>query len=112
MITPTVLDPRLRHLRLANVQAYLARKGWKQRPFPRPQTLWFEGPLDDSGNAIVQLVPSSEGVDDYALRMEELVRALSVIENRDTQAVLLDLMGVNGTPAGKSQSEIPTVSTP
>jgi hypothetical protein len=41
---PEWLDPRLEALRVADVQAYLQRWGWKSVPADRPRTLVFQEP--------------------------------------------------------------------
>ncbi len=65
-----------------------------RNPFPRPQVLLVEGPCDDSGKTIVQMVPASEELADYRQRLIELVTALAVIEDHSAPAVLDDMLSV------------------
>lgn len=48
------VDPRVRSVRVAAVRSYLLGRGWKLRPYPGPELLVFEGPVDDDGQRIVQ----------------------------------------------------------
>ena len=65
------------------------------------------------GKPIVQVLPSSEGMRDFRLRVEELLTALSIIEDRLPQAVLTDVLAekVSPPPAGAVQGvDAPMVS--
>lgn len=86
------VDPRVQLVRVAEVQSFLLGRGWKRRPFPGPELLVFEGPVDEDGVPIVQVVPSSEQMRDFQLRVEELIAALSVLENRPTGAILNEML--------------------
>lgn len=86
------VDPRMERVRVDDVRAYLEAHGWVQKPYPRPELLVFEGPLDDGGEPIVQVLPSSERLADYRLRVEELIASLSVLEDRPAVEVLGDLL--------------------
>src|SRR4051794_27108441 len=78
---------------LERVRSYLPAHGWRLKDWPGPELLVFEGPLDDDGQPIIQIVPSSEAYQDYPLRVDELVRSLAVIENRPIPEVLRDMLG-------------------
>ena len=54
--------------------------------------LLYEGPADDDGQPITQVVPASERFKDFLLRVEDLIGALSVIENRPAGDILLDML--------------------
>jgi hypothetical protein len=69
-------------------ERYLLKQGWKLKPFERREIVLFEGPDDDEGVPILQLLPRSWTAADYHLRAEELMRALSVIENRPEAEIL------------------------
>jgi len=47
---------------------------------------------DDDGQPIVQLVPASEHLKDYPQRVEEIVSALSVIEQRPVEEILRNIV--------------------
>ena len=63
-----------RVVRVADLLAYLLSKGWKIRPFKRPEVIYFEGPPDDDGRPLVLLLPASEKLRDYPLRVEETLK--------------------------------------
>jgi hypothetical protein len=68
--------------------AYLHAHGWRSTPYPRPELRVFEGPLTDSGEPAVQVLPASEKAIDYQQRLLELITALGVIEDRPAFEVL------------------------
>ncbi len=74
------------------IRDYLISNGWKQVPFKRPELLVFEGPCDDDGKPIIQVIPRSEHSSDFNMRARELVDALSVIEDRPSSDVVRDIM--------------------
>jgi hypothetical protein len=74
------------------IRDYLISNGWKQVPFKRPELLVFEGPCDDDGKPIIQVIPRSEHSSDFNMRARELVDALSVIEDRPASDVVRDIM--------------------
>jgi hypothetical protein len=57
----------------------------------------FEGPADDDGQPIVQVLPSSEQMRDFPQRVEELVAALSVLEDRPPSDILSDMLKEGAT---------------
>ncbi len=69
-------------VKVGDLRAYLLARGWRVRPFPKQELIYFEGPLDDEGRPIIQLVPSSEQLSDYPYRVQELISTLSAIEER------------------------------
>lgn len=93
------VDPRIDRVSVDNVRDYLLSHGWQLQPFPGPELLVFEGPKDDDGEPIVQVLPSSERLRDYRMRVEDLIGALSIIEGRPAVEILLDMLGsmpING----------------
>ena len=74
------VDPRIKSVKVADMQRYLLSHGWKGKPFPRPQLLVFEGPRF-GGEKVIQVLPSSEELADYQQRLLELITALAVIED-------------------------------
>lgn len=89
-----------------NIKQYLTKNGWKLAPFKRPELLVFEGPMTDEGEPILQVLPSSEKASDFALRAQELISALGVIENRPGEDVLRDITKV------RLPDEQPPIVTP
>ncbi len=94
------VDPRLPLVRVAGMRSYLLGRGWRLQPYPGPELLVFEGPADDDGQPIVQVLPSSEQMRDYPLRIEELIAALSILEDRPAADILSDILneGAAGQP--------------
>jgi len=86
------VDPRIDCVTVGNVQAYLENRAWRLQSFPGPELLVFEGPKDDDGEPIIQVLPSSERLRDYRMRLENLIGALSVIEDRPAVDILTDML--------------------
>ncbi len=107
------VDPRLPLVRVAGARSYLLSRGWRPQPYPRPELLVFEGPADDDGQPIVQVLPSSEQMRDFPLRVEELIAALSILEDRPASDILSDILN-EGTaetpPAAESNGSNAAVS--
>lgn len=104
------LDPRLGSLRVADVQAYLERRGWKPVPPDRPRTLVFqEPPTAEEGEPLYQFVPDSEGHPEYARQMVDLITHLAYFEDRHPVQILDEIVGRAGRTgpngAGGSASE-------
>jgi hypothetical protein len=97
------IDPRIDRVRVADVQAYLEDRGWRLQPFPRPELLVFGGPLDDDGEPILQVLPSSESLRDYRMRLEDLIGALGIIEERPASDVLTDILAARATNGAPRQ---------
>jgi hypothetical protein len=85
-------------LRTPWITGYLVQHGWKQVPFPREGLLVFEGPADDSGEPIVQVIPRSEHASDFGLRAQNLVDALSIIEDRPAEEIVGDIRAQAPSP--------------
>jgi hypothetical protein len=92
------VDPRVKTLRVAEVQAYLRQHGWSHRPGSRPQQLVFEKPAAASGEAAVVAVPASEQFPDYPQRILEVVTELAEIEDRYAVDVLNDILRAQTPP--------------
>jgi hypothetical protein len=109
MTTQPWIDPRVQSVRVADLCAYFLAHGWKLKPFPRPQVLLFEGPPDDNGQPIVQAIPASEDLRDYRMAVEDVIGALSVLEDRSATAILEDILRNRAQEkASQSNGEPPT----
>ena len=86
------IDPCVRQVRTEDARSYLLRHDWKPKPFPRPQVLLFEGPPDDDGNPIVQVIPVGEPDAEFVQRMIELIGNLAIVADRPAVAVLNDIL--------------------
>jgi hypothetical protein len=111
------VDPRAQLVRVVGVQSYLLGRGWRPKPYPGPELLVFEGPLDDDGEPIIQVVPSSEQMLDFRLRVTELIEALSVLEDRPATEILTDILREGSGHPGSggalpSPSEVPAPTHP
>lgn len=85
-------DALIRAVRVADLRSYLLSKGWQPKPFKRSQVLYFEGPPDDEGKPLVQLVPATEQLRDYGERVENILAALSTIEERPADEILRNIV--------------------
>jgi hypothetical protein len=108
------IDPRVERVRVDQVRTYLLGRGWRLQPYPGPELLVFEGPKDDDGQPILQVVPSSEQFRDYRMRVGDLIAALSVLEDRPATDILADILGsvpVNGIGEQSGSAGAPAHST-
>ena len=99
------VDPRIQLLRAITLRDYLLDRGWKLQAYPGPELMVFEGPKDDDGEPIVPVVPASEQLRDFRDRVEELLGALSVLEDRAARDILNDLLRENGKEQPSRESE-------
>ena len=99
------VDPRMTAVTPEDIRSYLLARGWKLAPQSDASLLVFEGPSDDDGRTIVQVLPSSAAMRDFALRSEELIGALAVFEDRPASDVLSDVLR-----AGSTQAPVPATS--
>lgn len=86
------LDPRLRKVRVADIQTYLLRKGWKPAAPDRSYVLVFQEPTLSGQGPLYQFVPDTEQRPDYLTRIYELLAALGEIEDRYAGDVLTDIL--------------------
>jgi hypothetical protein len=103
------IDPRVRALRLADVIAYLGRRGWSEAPSDRPGFRVFQEPPStvEGEEPFYQFVPESEQYSDYPLRMFELLTGLAEVEDRQASAVIDDILRLanRGGPDGAAQEQ-------
>jgi hypothetical protein len=92
MRRPIWVDPRVDLVTPEAAAAYLERRGWRRKPFPRPEVMLYEGPLADDGERIDLAVPAKAGGSRYPLSIEELIGSLAVIENRGVAEILGDIL--------------------
>jgi CRP/FNR family transcriptional regulator, cyclic AMP receptor protein len=72
--------------------AYLARRGWKERPSRISGILIISKDLEGSDEAVEFIVPVKHGVDDDRRRIADALRTLAVIENRSEAQVAEDIL--------------------
>jgi hypothetical protein len=89
------IDPlSITDIRADWIKNHLLDRGWKQRPYRDECLLVFEAPIkDDNGETILQTLPRSEKSPDFVMRASELIRILSIIENRPVWEVIRDIKG-------------------
>src|ERR1700694_4872403 len=85
------IDSRLCAVRVADLQAYLLRKGWKPVAPDRPHVLVFQEPGTEEDGPRYQFVPDSEQGRDYPAQVYERIAALAEIEDRYAGDVLTDV---------------------
>lgn len=112
------VDPRLEMVTVSGLCSYLLARGWRQRTYPGPELLVFEGPADDDGRPIVQVLPSSERMLDFRMRAEELIAALGALEERPARDVLEEVLAAGAgehltpPPVPNGASEAPNPAAP
>jgi hypothetical protein len=107
------IDPRLRSLRRAAVDAYLLQRGWKPLPSDRKGILVFQEPTGEhvDGRPLCQFVPEYEAAADYPLRMFELLTGLAEFEDRQASEVIEDILrlAVASPPNGPARTQVTDV---
>jgi hypothetical protein len=101
------IDPRLYHVKAADLQAYLLHKGWVPVPPDRPGFLVFQEPTTGETGPLYQFVPLDEGWEGYPAQEYELIAALALIEDRFAGDVLTDIL--KHSAAGASSANGPAV---
>ena len=91
------VDPRVENVRVADVQNYFLRRGWRLAPNPNPNLLRFEEARAGKERGFFQMVPASERLADYQQRITEMITTLSEIEDRHPVQVLEDMLAARGT---------------
>jgi hypothetical protein len=86
------VDPRVRQVKAAHLQAYLIARGWKPRPSPRPQVLLFEEPSGHAGKPVLQTVPAHDGVSDCTDAIVRAITNVAAVEDRSAVDVLKDIL--------------------
>jgi hypothetical protein len=106
------IDPRITQVKVEGARSYLTQHGWTRQPYPRPEVEVFAGPLDDDGKPILVLLPASEGLADYRLRIEDLIGTLAFVEDRYAGFVLNDILQAGSasppSPNGAASSATPS----
>ncbi len=92
----------LGRLNPAAVAAYLTRSGWIRAHERGGGAIWTRW-LDDS--AVKVFLPNDPAVADFALRMETLLAALAVAEDRSQLAVLVDLYEAAGDDSVRAPAQ-------
>lgn len=86
------IDPRVAQVTVDAVRSYLSQHGWTLQPFPGSELLVFGGPVDEEGEPIELVLPSSERMRDYRMRVEDLIGSLGALEDRYAGDVLNDIL--------------------
>jgi hypothetical protein len=97
------VDPRIDRVTVDQARTCMLDHGWRLQPFPGPELLVFEGPKDDDGEPIILVLPSAERYKDYRMRIEDMIGALSIIEDRPAVAILKDMLAIAPTNGAAQQ---------
>jgi hypothetical protein len=108
------IDPRVRSLRLADVIAYLERRGWKRLAADRKGFLAFQEPGETviDGHPVCQFAPDAEGYDNYGQLMFELLTGLAEFEGRQASDVIDDIVGPRDVPTSANGPSLATPAQP
>jgi hypothetical protein len=105
------VDPRTAQLSIDQIVAYLQAHDWKQKAYPMPELLVFEGPLDDEGKPFLIDIPSNTDHPAYLMRMGDMFHILSSLEHRQPHLILEEMLQSQSTenrkhtpPNGTSKS--------
>ena len=86
------IDPRAFKLPVSAFQEYLCAHGSTRQESPYPQALLFAGPLADDGEPITMAMPASEKAYDFAARVDDFFRRLSILEERHPMEILQEML--------------------
>jgi hypothetical protein len=113
MTSRSWIDPRVAQVRVDAVRSYMLQHGWTLQPFPGPELLVFGGQMDDDGEPIELVLPSKETMLDYRMRVEDLIGALGVLEDRYAGDVLNDILQAGASaPAPTNGAAAPVTPSP
>jgi hypothetical protein len=106
------IDPRVGLVTVDAIRSYMSKHGWTLQPFPGPELLVFGGQVDDDGEPIELVLPSSERMRDYRMRVEDLIGSLGALEDRYAGDVLNDILqaGSSSPPAPNGAASVATPS--
>jgi len=76
---------------LEKAVAYLESRGWKTSREEDRGQIWFESPSDSQDDSIHLYLPVSEEYADYPARLEELVKAVSIFEQRPAIHTVIEM---------------------
>ncbi len=108
------IDPRAFSLPISAFHNYLLTHGWKLQSSSQGGFV-FAGPLADDGEPIIMVMPASEKAVDFAARVDDFFRRLSILEERHPMEILQEMLrraemqrlspnGKNGTSRSKPAS--------
>ena len=85
------------------VRAYLTARDWRPGwTIGSVGVMYVYRELSDNGNPITVFVPASEAFDDYAQRVLDIGDTLKVLERRDREAVLADMLATDPMPVPRT----------
>lgn len=82
----------LRRVRARSLRLYLASRGWQRQERVHAVPVWTFG---DAPNDFEVLPPSTDQVPDFDSRLADILRVLSVVEDRSEVEVLRDILQVS-----------------
>ncbi|QJW95018.1 hypothetical protein [Frigoriglobus tundricola] len=85
------------------IRAYLTAHDWRPGwAIGSVGAMYVYRELSDDGNPLTVFVPASEAFDDYTQRVLDIADSLRVLERRDREAVLADMLATDPTPAPRT----------
>ena len=75
---------------------YLESRGWESRGEEHRGQIWFESPPSSREDSIHLYLPISEEYADYPARLEELVKAVSIFEERPAIEIVTEMARATG----------------
>lgn len=85
-----------RTIGLEGAASYLQSRGWKARREEDRGQIWFESPPSGREDSIHLYLPISEEYADYPARLEELVKAVSIFEERPAIEIVTEMAAATG----------------
>jgi hypothetical protein len=108
------VDPRVKTVRLADLQAYLHHKGWTLKPNPNAHLLRYVEPSVKRGRPFYYMVPSSDDYDTFGMDVINMITTFSELEDRHPVELLNDILRcgaeaaqANGTRRRKTKTVRP-----
>ena len=92
------LDPRLRSLRVTEIEAYLRSHGWEQAKAAIPGVTVFKEPDEEAEGPLYQWVPQNEGSRDYLQGIYMLLAGIADAEGRSAGEVLDEMLAQDRRP--------------
>lgn len=84
----TSQDLEIKGLEIEQISVYLCNSGWKLLTHPNPHIYLFKGPIDDSGQPIQLVLPTSKELWDSSILLAKAINLLAAIEEASPYDVI------------------------
>lgn len=81
----------LLNLSLEDIQRYLLSHHWKLKDHPNKKICLFSGPQDNEGNKLEILLPKTRDYEDYAIRISDALKILSLWQDKDFTTLIKEI---------------------